>query len=201
MKRVVISLIVAMVAVIISIITVQASQKQVLITEVQTGGTSSAGEEFVEIYNITSQDIDISGWSLYYKSATGKTWTKKAVVGENVVLQGDDFWVFSANLPGDIQFSSGFAQSGGNVQLRDAQGNTVDQFGWGSGDAALGVPASESQAGQSMYRLYDFTSSVMTNTDNNFSDYDLTDRPTPVPFLSWLLSKRPTGLRFTLVYN
>ena len=47
----------------------------VLITEVQTGAGVSghAGDEFIEIYNTTDADIDLSGWQLRYVSATAST--------------------------------------------------------------------------------------------------------------------------------
>ncbi len=60
--------------------TAKANQKSILITEVQTGTEVSASQEFVEIYNDSSTQVDISGWSMYYKSATGNTWTKKATI-------------------------------------------------------------------------------------------------------------------------
>lgn len=159
-----------------------ASQKQILITEVQTGSSNSASEEFIEIYNTTNQDIDISGWSVYYKSATGTSWGKKAVIDLETKIQADDFWVFAANIAGDTQLTSGLSQSGGNLQIRDTQGNVIDQFGWGGGNAALNVAASEAEPGQSMYRLYDFVSSTMANTEHNFNDFDITNIPTPGTF-------------------
>jgi len=161
---------------------VSAAQKQVIITEVQTAGSNSASEEFIEIYNTTNQDLDISGWSIYYKSATGTSWGKKATVASETKIQTDDFWVFAANINGDTQLASGLSQSGGNIQLRDALGNVVDQFGWGSGDSALGASASESQPGQSMYRLFDFTTSQMVSSEHNFNDFDITNTPTPGTF-------------------
>jgi len=182
MKRVVPSLILVMIAVFVPTTFVSAIQRPILITEVQTGSANSASEEFVEIYNTTNQDLDISGWGLYYKSAAGSSWSKKATVTDGSKLQGDEFWTFVANIEGDTQYSSGLSQSGGSVQLRDGSGNVMDQFGWGSANAPLGVSASESQQGQSMYRLYDFSISLMQSSDNNFNDFDITNTPTPGTF-------------------
>lgn len=181
MKRMIIGLIMAMFLALIPV-GVLSAQKQVVITEVQTGSEASASEEFVEIYNTTNQEIDISGWAMYYKSATGASWSKKTVVNSLTKIQPDDFWVFAANLQGDTQFSSGLSSSGGNIQIRDSQGNVVDQFAWGGGDSALIAPASESTAGQSMFRVYDFVTSTMQNSNNNFNDFDLTNTPTPGTF-------------------
>ncbi|MEI6741651.1 MAG: lamin tail domain-containing protein [bacterium] len=177
MKKPLLALIVLMSLVMLTALPVRAAVKSVLITEVQTGGLSSAGEEFVEIQNTTTADIDISGWTLYYKSATGTTWSKKATV-PNGLLAAGKFWVFASNLAGNTIYSSGLSQTGGNIQLRDKQAAVVDQFGWGIGNASLGKPASPSEPGQSMYRIYSFDLLKMLNTDDNFVDFDLTVSPT-----------------------
>lgn len=123
-----------------------ASDKTILISEVQTGTESSASQEFVEIYNSGVDSKDISGWSMYYKSATGTTWTKKATIAGRILAAGE-YYVFSANLPGDMSYSSTLSQTGGNIQIRDKSGVVMDQFGWGTANAALGLPASESAPG------------------------------------------------------
>lgn len=181
MKRGSLGLIVAMVMTIFAPIGL-AVQKPILVTEVQTGSEVSASEEFVEIYNITAQGVDIGGWGLYYKSATGANWAKKATVPVGTILQSDDFFVFAANLPANTQYAGGLSGSGGNIQIRDSSGSVIDQFGWGNGDSALGSSASESAGGQSMYRIYDFGVAVMQNTDDNFNDFNLTNNPTPATF-------------------
>jgi len=107
---------------------VNANEKNILITEVQTGTEASASQEFVEIYNNGTIDKDISGWTMYYKSASGTTWTKKATVVSKIIVPGG-FYLFSANLPGDTSYSSTLSQAGGNIQIRDKSGVIVDQFG------------------------------------------------------------------------
>jgi hypothetical protein len=82
------------------------------------------------------------------------------------------------------------SESGGNLQIRDAGGNVVEQFGWGSADSALGQPASVSDGGESMYRLYDHMALAMNNTDNNFADFDITTSPTP-GMLPAIISEEP----------
>ncbi|MEI6581576.1 MAG: lamin tail domain-containing protein [bacterium] len=177
MKKPLLTLIVLMSVIVLTALPVRAGVKSVLITEVQTGSLTSAGEEFVEIQNTTAADIDISGWTLYYKSATGTTWSKKATVPTGLLAAGK-FWVFASNLAGNTSYSSGLSQTGGNIQIRDKQAATVDQFGWGTANASLGKPASPSEAGQSMYRIYNLDLIKMLNTDDNFVDFDLTASPT-----------------------
>jgi len=156
---------------------VNANEKNILITEVQTGTEASASQEFVEIYNNGTIDKDISGWTMYYKSASGTTWTKKATVVSKIIVPGG-FYLFSANLPGDTSYSSTLSQAGGNIQIRDKSGVIVDQFGWGSANSALTQAASLADAGQSMYRIYDFENKTMQNTDNNFDDFEIANIPT-----------------------
>ncbi len=156
-----------------------AAQKSVLISEVQTGSSDSASDEFVEIYNNSDQTVDIGGWSLYYKSSTGKTWSKKATIADSSSVASHDFWLFSSVIAGDTHFASGFSESGGNIQLRNKVGEVQEQFAWGTGDSPLGQPATVAQGGQSMYRLYDEVTHQMANTDNNFSDFDVANNPSP----------------------
>lgn len=177
MKKRILLLIVLTLAVVLAALPARAGVKSVLITEVQTGGLTSAGEEFVEIQNTTTDDIDISGWTMYYKSATGATWSKKATVATGTLAAGK-FWVFASNLVGNTSYSSGLSQTGGNIQIRDKQAVVVDQFGWGAANASLGKPASPSDPGQSMYRIYSLDLIKMLNTDDNFVDFDLTASPT-----------------------
>lgn len=177
MKKRILLLIVLMLVAVIVALPARAGVKSVLITEVQTGGLASAGEEFVEIQNTTTDDIDISGWTLHYKSATGATWSKKATVATGTLAPGK-FWVFASNLVGNTSYSSGLSQTGGNIQIRDKQAAIVDQFGWGTANASLGKPASPSDPGQSMYRIYNIDLVMMQNTDDNFVDFDLTTSPT-----------------------
>lgn len=181
MKKIIFAFIIIVLIIFGMPLSLSASSKNILITEVQTGSSTSASEEFVEIYNSSANDLDLSGWSMYYKSATGTSWTKKASVISGTLKPGD-FWLFSANLPGNTSFSSGLSGTGGNLQIRDKLGNTIDQFGWGNANASLGTPASISAGGQSMYRIYNFETKIFSNTDNNFADFDISDAPTPAKF-------------------
>jgi len=178
MKQIIISLIVVMTVVVMMPSRALSASKPVLISEVQTGSLISAGEEFIEIFNSSTSVIDVSGWSLYYRSATGVVWSKKGTIASGSVDPGD-FWILAANTLGDSPFTSGLAQSGGSIELRDKQGAAVDLFGWGTANTALIAPGSESKPGESMYRLYDFGLKEMVNSDNNFADFDLSNSPTP----------------------
>lgn len=148
---------------------------EVLISEAQTGSLSSASEEFVELYNNSEETIDLSGWRLEYKSATGTSWTSKAVLS-GLVDPGDFHIVATAGYlasESDGTFSSGLAASGGHIRLvvpGDTEDTVLDLVGWGSADSAEGnSPANAPVAGGSLQRCA--TDGVVTDTNNNSVDY------------------------------
>lgn len=178
MKRAIFALITLLLGLVIMAAPIHADGQNIFITEVQTASLTSASDEFVEIFNNSDSEIDLSGWAMYYRSATGTTWTKKATVLTGSI-KAKAFWTFASIILADTKFSSGLSSTGGTLQIRDKSGVEIDQFGWGSTQTFSGTPASPSAAGQSMYRLYDFSATSFINGGNNFADFDLTDMPTP----------------------
>lgn len=154
-------------------IKVQAATTPILITELQVSSSASASDEFVELYNPSDAAVDISGWLLYYKSATGKTWTKKATIPTGTVLQPKQYWVISTEANGDSVLSSGMAQTSGNIQLRDSNSNPIDQVAWGEGDSPLVTAVPSPAVGEVIYREYDSPLSLFVDTQNNYNDFAL----------------------------
>ncbi len=75
----------------------------VVISEVTTAGyvpdggtTSNANDEFVELYNPTPQPVDIGGWQLQYKSATGAAWNNKATVPGQTVMPTGSYYLITS---------------------------------------------------------------------------------------------------------
>ena len=157
----------------------RADAKPIVISEVQPGTQSSSGDEFVELYNNTETDLDISGWTLYYKSATGTSWSKKATIAPGSTIAAHGFWVLASVISANSQFNSGLAQTGGNLQLRDNAGTTADQFAWGNGDSPLGSVAPAPASDEVLARDFDDATQTMINSDNNFNDFSLSTTATP----------------------
>jgi|GEM_PF-6509605 len=126
----------------------------VVISEVCGSGT----RDFVELYNPTSADIDISGWMIKYKSATGTvaTGTLTFASGKSVKSHGY-FLIGLAGTPGtfvpDAESSmdiSGSTIGGGHIALCKP-GTTgspvwqnqiiVDLVGWGTANMPDGTAA------------------------------------------------------------
>lgn len=152
----------------------------VVISEISMGSEDSASDEFVELYNNSSVDITLSGWAIYYKSSTGKTWTKKANFTENSVIHAHDFYLIaSSRLGADVSMTSGMSQTSGIIQIRDNTGSTIDLVGWGSADTFEEQSAPSTQAGEVLYRSFDTTALIMQDSDNNFDDLSISANETP----------------------
>ncbi|TMQ51228.1 MAG: T9SS type A sorting domain-containing protein [Candidatus Eisenbacteria bacterium] len=113
----------------------------VVISEFATRGSSSATDEFVELYNPTDNAIDISGWKQQYKSASGTTWSDRAILPANSSIPARGFFLIAnTSYVGSVtpDYTSSLWTSGtgmadnGHVRIIDASAVEVDKVGWGS---------------------------------------------------------------------
>jgi hypothetical protein len=106
-----------------------------VVSEVQTGGVS-ASDEFAEIHNAGTTDVDLSGLELVYATSTGSTVTRKASWATSTLLRPGRH-LLVANAAGviapiaDATYSGGFAATGGALVLRPIGGTPIDAVGWG----------------------------------------------------------------------
>lgn len=75
-KILTIGLVTAIIYMLLPVVTM-ASNSDIVISELSMGSSTSATEEFVELYNNSENVISIANWSIYYRSATGTTYSKK----------------------------------------------------------------------------------------------------------------------------
>ncbi len=159
---------------------VAASESKVLISEISMGSSTSATEEFVELYNNSDSSINLANWSVHYKSATGKTWNKRASLTANSSIASHAFFLISTNsLEQDASLISGMSQTSGVIDLRDDKGSVVDRVGWGGTDASNGKATVAPEAGQSLYRQFESGTGLVIDTGDNFSDFYIATTPTP----------------------
>jgi hypothetical protein len=115
------------------------------------GTTVVHDDEFIELYNPTNQDIDLTGWQVQYKSATGPTFGTIATLSGTIKARGY-FLVAHDNFTGptaDVTYSSATSHSGGNIRLGNDQMGTdplkntgvVDKLAWGTGNTPEGTAA------------------------------------------------------------
>lgn len=111
-----------------------AQNPRIIITEVQIGGATAA-EEFIELYNLTDQEISFAGptakdaWKLQFFSATSTVagtpdWTKPAAsLGLTGTIAAHGYYVLTAGdyklsgIVGDQTYSARLSEAGGGLQV------------------------------------------------------------------------------------
>ena len=88
---------------------------KILINEVETNPAGSDTSEFVELYNPTPIDIDVSGWTIS-PSATWKT----LEIPDGTIIESNSFLALT-----HVNFW--FKDFGETITLRDTSGNLIDE--------------------------------------------------------------------------
>ncbi len=115
----------------------------VVISELAGKGPANTDDEFVELYNPTAQAVDVSGWRLEYRSATGASWSLKATIPANTSIPPRRYFLVAspayagANAP-DLRTATNMQLSGnsGHVRLVDDALVEVDKLGYGAAGQA-----------------------------------------------------------------
>jgi len=187
------------------IITIPAVKGQsAVISEILIDGVNeqaaSNNDEFVEIYNPTGNPIDISNWTIDYRSASSSTFNNKYTFPAGTILQSHKYYLFGG---GGVANRDNFSQSvligmsntGGGVFLRNSSGTTIDLIGWGTAAASNyeGTVATKPAQGISLERKANTSSTVSSmgsggadefagnGFDSNNNANDFLQRATPQP--------------------
>jgi Predicted extracellular nuclease len=83
-----------------------AKADHIVISEVYGGGGNNGAtlkNDFIELYNPTSSDIDISGWQIQYASATGTFGSNNLVLVNAVIKAGGYFLIQAAKGTGGTE--------------------------------------------------------------------------------------------------
>jgi len=153
----------------------------IVVNEVTTGSTTSAADEFVELYNAGATAADVSGWKVVYRSAAGTSDVTLATIPAGTTIPAGAFYLlggsaYAGTVAADQAFSTGLASTGGAVGVRDSSGTRIDSVGYGSATNALveGSAAAAPAAGSSLARVPNGHDS-----DANASDFAVSSTPTP----------------------
>lgn len=158
-----------------------ASPSGVVIAQMYPGATGVAAQEFVELYNNSTSDVNITKWCIHYSSAAGTSFTKLGCI--TPPDNQTDLWVkpggyatFVSNeykaayaVSADGYFAGGISATAGHIKLTDATGGEIDRLGWGTAanpeTTAMSAPAN----GKSLERIG--ANGVMQDTNNNVNDF------------------------------
>ncbi len=156
--------------------------------EVLTGVTGSAVNEWIELYNPCTSAINITGWRVGYRGATTAgalsaadsatlfTFPARTIAPMGYVLLAGTGYVGTV----DGRLSTGIADVGGGIGLRNAAGTVVDSLGWGTATNAFvrvrpaAVAPLAAAPGNTIQRRPDGT-----DTSNNMADFHIAMTPTP----------------------
>ena len=102
----------------------------------------SQDKKYIEIYNPTNQNVDLTGWKIEYYAGSGAKTVGKIFKDEVILANG--FLVLSNDkmLASAIKFDNnlGLAQSDGSVVLSRSDGSVADTVGWGNSSKSAGSP-------------------------------------------------------------
>jgi hypothetical protein len=132
------------------LITVHFSQIQaapvshVVLSEIQIEGTNST-DEFVELYNPTSDSASVAGWTLYRKTAALDA-EEQVVATLSGSIQPHGFLLIAHNgydglVAEDVTYDSGFHITDNNtLLLKNQSGTIIDLVGMGSSNTSETAP-------------------------------------------------------------
>lgn len=160
----------------------------VVISQFQTGG-ATAEDEFIELHNTGSTPVDLNGYRLFYRSATGTSDVGPfAAWDASTVLQPGQFYLIAAtSFDGGVAVdkpynpatcSCSMGGAGGGLALRPSQSGTpVDSVAWGTATNAFieGAVTSAPPVNDSRSRL----SNGCQDTNNNANDFGSTSPSAP----------------------
>ena len=189
----------------------------VCISEFRTIGPSGAADEFVEIYNNTDSNIDISAFTLRGSNDTGGTTTRATVIGaagsNTTVLPARGHYLFVGStyslnppVPGNQTYGTGIINAGG-VAIFDAGGISRDQVGLSSGSAfkegtTLTPVTTTPPSGVQISFVRRIVSGRPQDTGNNSSDFILVSTNGNTTFAAALLgAPGPENLSSHIVRN
>lgn len=158
----------------------------IVISQVMAGKPGDNTYEFIELYNRSTQVVDLKGWAVWYRLPTSKEdlfvfrWQKSALVppfGRYLLAyQGEE-----VGLPADAEYEQALNTTGGGLQLRRTDGSVLDAVGWGKAPEGFyeGVPIPELPNGGVLERLPSGAQGNALDSDNNIGDFTVRAAPTP----------------------
>jgi len=187
-----------------------AAAHHVVISEVQIAGGGTT-DEFVELYNPTSSDVNLTNWQLARKTTAGTSSVLVSTLSGTIKSHGF-FLITSSEYDGstsaDMQYSTDETITSSNTVILygDAGTTIVDKVGFGSAIDSETATETNPVAGTSRERRANSTSSIASmstgvdlllgngeDTDNNENDFLLRNIPEPQNSSSPLEPVAPTA--------
>jgi len=120
-------------------VSTSSNSSHLLISEVMVGSETSADDEFIELYNLTGQMIDLTGWSIKKRSSTGSEASlvsasrlkgKSLPHGQHFLIGHEGGYMGVVNATWAKSYS--LAYSNNAIILYDGGGSKIDEASWSS---------------------------------------------------------------------
>ena len=157
-----------------------------LFSEMIPGIPGDNNFEFIELYNAGTETLDLRGWSIWYRMNDTQEETRLYRWAHAATIPGQGHYLLVREgaepdvLP-DAFFDVPLFERWGALQVRDAEGETVDNLGWGKAIANFSdaVPAATPVDGASLERLPGGEAGNGQDTDDGDIDFVLQPEPQP----------------------
>jgi len=139
-------------------------------------------QRFIELYNPNNIDINLTGWDIQRRTATGSGFdffVPKARF-ENRIIPAKSFLIIAREniSQADIILPELTLTNSNAIQLRNASNTIVDKIGWGDVLYFQGLgPAPNPSAQQSIQRK--IVEGKFVDTNSNIKDFELQNCPSP----------------------
>jgi hypothetical protein len=172
-------------------LSVRAAPKQqaatnVVISEFRFRGPSGGNDEFIEIYNSTNAQVDISDWRIWGSNNSGGTGgSPRYIFPANTILQSGQYYLvtnnaasgYSGTVPGDGTYGTGITDDGGIALTLSDDVTVVDAVGLSTGSAYQeGTPLTSlgtSNQNRGYERKVGGNAGSCVDTNNNSSDFQI----------------------------
>ncbi|MBU4078600.1 lamin tail domain-containing protein [Patescibacteria group bacterium] len=146
------------------------TSSNIVINEVNSSASSSA--EWVELYNPTSSDINVSGWTILdnYFSDILPTVSPipsggyAVIITDNSVVNAIPISAITIKLNGNA-IGNGLANDGDSLTLLDTSSTKIDEMSYGNNISVFLIPPSNPNINQTLIR---FPNGADTNTANDW---------------------------------
>ncbi|MDI6591341.1 MAG: lamin tail domain-containing protein, partial [Patescibacteria group bacterium] len=158
------------------------SYLKILISEIQIESQTSEKDDFVELYNPNSEDVDLTNWYLQRKTKTGSdfsSYAPKNLFSGKIIKKHDYFLIANASSTFSADATTTHPLTSDNtLYLKNPNGEVVDKVSWGEAQDYETATTSNPKAGESIGRKWSTTSESYIDTDNNREDFEIQE-PTP----------------------
>jgi len=139
-------------------------------------------QRFIELYNPNNIDINLTGWDIQRRTATGAGFGffVSEVNFKNRIIPAKSFLIIAREniSQADIILPELALTNSNAIQLRNDSNTIVDKVGWGNALSFQGTnPAPNPSHQQSIQRR--IINGVFVNTNNNIEDFELQNCPSP----------------------